>query len=136
MEDLPLNGVMRVPASPRITTILCIIIVLLLGICAKLSFDGSMYGMRTELARGQIEVIEEIRREALKSDVTGAVDSLRYALEYYPSGTKQIPGSRLDRIVETQRVEAVQAIIAHLRIKAGTDLGSDPRKWIEKFGNK
>src|SRR4051794_8439912 len=110
---------MRIPASPRITVTLASIIVLLVALCAKVSFDHAMLGLRIELARDQIEIIDEMKREALKSDATAAANSLRYAVEYYPSGTKQISGSRLDRIVETQRVEAVQVIITHLRTKTG-----------------
>lgn len=127
---------MRIPASPRITVALTVIILLLVGLCAKLAFDTGLLGIRVELARGQIEIIDATKRNALQSDLAGAADCLRYVLDYYPSGTKQIPGSRLDRIVETQRSNAVETIISHLRQKSGEDLGEDPHKWIEKFARK
>jgi hypothetical protein len=124
---------MRIPASKRLTIGLSIAVFFLLGVCAKFYWDYSMLALRAEFAREQIEIFDEMRRHALVSDVADAAGSLRYVSSYYPSGTKQIPGSRLDRLVERERSEAVQAIISHLRTKTRDDLGDAPERWIEKY---
>jgi hypothetical protein len=98
----------------------------------KLYWDYSILVLRTGFARDQIEIFDEMRSHALQSDVSDAVSSLRYAISYYPSGTKQIPGSRLDQIVERERSAAIRDIIAYLRTKTGEDLGDTPEGWIEK----
>ena len=120
----------------RITIALAVLIVLLVALCGKLFWDYSLLDIRTELAREQIEIFDHMRDQALKSGVAEAADCLRYAVHYYPSGTKQVAGSRLDRIVERERDEAVRAIIASLRTKTGEDVGDDPEKWVEKYGKK
>ena len=127
---------MHIPASKRVTIGLSIAVLLLLALCAKLYWDYSMLALRTEFAREQIEIFDEMRSHALQSDLSEAVSSLRYASSYYPSGTKQVRGSRLDRIVERERSDAVRAIISHLRAKTGEDLGDTPEKWIERYAKK
>jgi hypothetical protein len=59
------------------------------------------------------------------------VSFLEYAPRYYPSGTKQTKGSRLDRLLERARQCAVREIIAILRSRTGEDFGDDPRRWTE-----
>lgn len=127
---------MTVSGYKRLSISLALVVVLLLGLCAKLFWDYSLLELRTEFAREQIEIFGEMRDRALESDVSGAADCLRYAVGYYPSGTKQVSGSRLDQIVERARNEASRSIIAHLRTKSGDDLGTDPEKWIEEYGKK
>ncbi len=127
---------MTVSGYKRLSTVLALVVVLLLALCAKLFWDYSLLELRTEFAREQIEIFGEMRDQALESDVSGAADCLRYAVGYYPSGTKQVAGSRLDQIVERARNEASRAIIAHLRTKSGEDLGADPEKWIKKYGKR
>ncbi len=127
---------MPIPASKRVTVGLSIAVLLLLALCAKLYWDYSLLSLRTEFAREQIEIFHEISSHALESGVTDAVESMRYASCYYPSGTKQVRGSRLDRLVERERSDAVRAIISHLRTKTGEDLGDSPERWIEKYAKK
>ena len=62
-----------------------------------------------------------------------AVGYLRYTRDYYPSGTKQTSGSRLDRIVERSRRLAELRIIQMLQEATGKDLGSDADVWIREF---
>jgi hypothetical protein len=61
---------------------------------------------------------------------------LAYAVGYYPSGTKQETGSRLDRMVEQARTVAIYEIVAHLRARTGEDLGAGPEVWIQKYAKK
>ena len=127
---------MHIPTSKRVTVGLSIAVLLLLVACAKLYWDYSMLALRTEFARDQIEIFDESRELALRSDVSEAVSALRYANWYYPSGTKQVRGSRLDRIVERERSETVRAIVSYLRTKTGEDLGDTPERGIEKAAKK
>ncbi|MCC6796954.1 MAG: hypothetical protein IT366_17680 [Candidatus Hydrogenedentes bacterium] len=86
-----------------------------------------------EFAEDQTRIFEEMRRQS--RDMTGpeAVNSLNYVVTYYPSGSKQRPGSKLDRIVERARASAIREIIAALRVKTGKDLGDDPAVWIRAY---
>ena len=91
--------------------------------------------IHVSLASEQTEIFESMRAEALKSNTVGAAENLRYVINYYPSGSKQETGSRLDKMVERERASAVRDIIAYLNAKTGEDLGGDPAKWIQKYGN-
>ena len=64
------------------------------------------------------------------SEIAGA---LEYVVGYYPSGSKQCAGSRLDRVVERHRTAVVRDIIAHLRRTPGKDLGDSRDPWIRNY---
>jgi hypothetical protein len=117
----------------RLVITLSAALLLVLGLAAKLLWDAAQLQLRVAFAEEQTGIFDSMRTQALSSDVTGAAGSLEYAVRYYPSGTKQVTGSRLDRVVERARAAAVRAIIAHLRTKTGEDLGDDPEKWIQKY---
>jgi hypothetical protein len=86
-------------------------------------------------AEDQTETFEEMRSQAVRAaDPLNITSYLEYAVNYYPSGTKQVKGSPLDKVVERARRSAVREIIAHLRSKTGQDLGDDPQAWIARFG--
>ena len=90
--------------------------------------------LRVSLADGYITIFEEMRTEALASSrVSDAVGKLRYTIGYYPSGSTQIPGSKVDRIVETARGHAIRDIVAHLRTLSSEDLGDEPEAWLERY---
>ncbi len=96
------------------------------------SIDLAVFKIRAALASEQTSIFAQMRAEAITGDVTRAAECLEYTVHYYPSGTKQIPGSTLDRIVERARAEAAAAIIDHLRRVTGLDLGDEPQPWIEQ----
>ncbi len=83
-----------------------------------------------EFAEEQTRIFEDMRRQSRDMTVPEAVRSLNYVVTYYPSGSKQRSGSKLDRIVERARASAIREIIAALRVKTGKDLGDDPAVWI------
>jgi hypothetical protein len=60
-------------------------------------------------------------------------DQLDYLVHYYPSGTKQDKGTKLDRVVEGTRSIAIAAIITRLRDITGRNLGADPQLWITEY---
>jgi hypothetical protein len=120
----------------RLVIALCVVSVVLLVATCKLLWDLASVHARVAFASEQTEIFEEQRRVALAADPFGAASQLEYIVGYYPTGTKQIPGSRLDKVVERQRAQAVHDIIAYLRTKTGEDLGDDPQKWIQKYAKR
>lgn len=94
--------------------------------------SNSLLRLRVSFAEEQTAIVEQMNTEARAGDPLAAVDYLEYTINYYPSGTKQSKGSKLDQIVERARRNAVQQIIADLRAKTGEDHG-DPQRWIEAF---
>ena len=97
------------------------------------------YGMqiiRIAWARGQIDIFSSMVAKAENADSASSAGFLAYAANYYPSGTKQTPGSHLDFIVEQARAEAVQKIIAQLKAQTGEDLGTNAGPWIERFNQE
>jgi hypothetical protein len=87
--------------------------------------------VRIALADEQTAIFDDMRVKAERADTTKALNYLEYTLRYYPSGTKQIEGSQLDRIVERARRNALREIIAGLRARTGKDLGDDPQHWLD-----
>ncbi len=114
-------------------------IILLCGGVAYLFGQRSLHSVRLAFADEQTEIFIDMADKAAKSlrqsppDVRAAVGYLKYAHSYYPSGTKQLAGSRLDTIVERCRTLAEWRIIQMLRSATGRDLGDDPEVWIQQF---
>jgi hypothetical protein len=117
------------------------IVVLLAVILVQFLQYGSTT-IRIAFAAEQTETFEQMVAKASTSlrqsppDTRGAVGCLRYARWYYPSGTKQTEGSRLDQIVERCRGLAEARIIQMLREATGKDLGDDAEHWISMFGDE
>jgi uncharacterized protein YijF (DUF1287 family) len=90
----------------------------------------SITSVQIAFADEQTAIFDQMRRQTAEA---AAVDAsyLEYTLWYYPSGTKQTKGSRLDRMVERARQCAVREIIEILRSRTRKDFGDDPRRWIE-----
>lgn len=88
---------------------------------------------RVTLAEEQTKIFEDLRVQALQSPPEKAVEYLGGVVHYYPSGSKQVTGSRLDRIVEQARQSAVREILADLRARTGKDFGDDPQRWIDEL---
>jgi hypothetical protein len=78
----------------------------------------------------------KMRTRTLQASPSEAMNFLHYLVNYYPSGTKQEPGSRLDRMVESARASAVREITAYLREHTGETLGNGPTNRIQKYGSK
>src|SRR5215831_4798936 len=107
----------------RMTIILGVVCLCLLAWCGALLWNQGWLSIRVALASEQTRIFDEMRAKALKSDAAGAAGCLQYVVSYYPSGTKQETGSRLDQIVERERALAIRDIVAYLRTKTGDDLG-------------
>jgi hypothetical protein len=111
-------------------------VLLLLGAAGWVLWAAAGLSLRLTFAEEQTERFEEYRSRALRSDVAEAAGCLKFIVNHYPSGTKQKPGSRLDRMVERVRSRAVRDVIAHLRAKTGMDLSDDPEGWLKRFAEE
>jgi hypothetical protein len=118
------------------------VIVVLCAVVAWQFVRGVWTSLQLSFADEQTEIFSEmvdkaseaIRREP--PDVKAAVAFLDYTHSYYPSGTKQTSGSRLDRIVERSRSLAELRIVEMLRVATDADLGTDAESWIREFANQ
>jgi hypothetical protein len=90
--------------------------------------------VQVAFAEEQTRIFDQMREQALATEdpvkVAGYLDC---AVNYYPSGSKQDRGSKLDRIVERERASAIRDIIIDLRKKTRQDLGADPKIWIDNY---
>jgi hypothetical protein len=111
--------------------LLLVLALALVGVTAIVTDHKVSLSIEILFANEQTHVFDEMRAKALQSHPENAVEYLQYVVDYYPSGTKQVQGSRLDRIVERARQNAIREILADLRVKTGKDLGDDPQRWID-----
>ncbi len=124
---------MNIPEHRRLNVALACCCAVLLVACATMFWNYGWLKIRVAWASEQTEIFEEMRTRAIGSDLAGAAGCLQYAYQYYPSGSKQQTGSRLDGIVERERQRVVREIVGYLRIKAPQDLGDKPEAWIERY---
>ncbi|HEX3799587.1 MAG TPA: hypothetical protein VH413_12885 [Verrucomicrobiae bacterium] len=111
--------------------VFCAVLMVMYG---YLFWSYGWLNIRVAFADDQTQIFEDAWKHAMQSDPAGAIEGLKEVINYYPSGSKQQEGSRLDRVVERARTNAEQEIIAHLRAKTGEDLGEQPAPWIQKYG--
>jgi len=112
-----------------LSVLACVLMTALIG-CGIRTVNSTV---RIALADEQTGVFEEMQLKAIGADPTQAVGYLEYTVRYYPSGTKQVTGSPLDRVVERARKATVRVIIHYLRAKTGEDFGDDPEIWIRNL---
>jgi hypothetical protein len=127
---------MSISGYKRLTITLGVICAGLLVLFGCLFWSYGWLKIRVAFASEQTQIFDEMRTKALHSDAAGAVGCLEYVVSYYPSGSKQETGSRLDRMVERERTLAERDILAYLRTKTGEDLGENPEVWIRKHAKK
>ena len=106
------------------------------AVAATVHARAVMTNLRIAFAEDQTTIFDDMRESAAASEPSKAAGYLRYAVEYYPSGTKQVAGSHLDTIVERARRNAVREIIADLRARTGQEHGDHPRAWIEALASE
>lgn len=125
---------MSIPTLKRLTIALGVFCVVLFVGSGFLLWSYGWLHVQAAFADEQTQIFDEMRTRALQStsppDIAG---SLEYAVCYYPSGSKQRAGSRLDRVVERHRTAVVRDIVAHLRRTTDQDLGESPEPWIQKY---
>ena len=124
---------MSIQGYKRLAIVLSAICLGLLVLYGCLYWSYGWLKIRVAFASEQTHIFDEMRIRALQSDPTGAAGCLEYVVNYYPSGTKQEAGSRLDGMVERERTIAIRVILAYLRTKTGENLGENPDVWIQRF---
>jgi hypothetical protein len=130
------SNTMGIPGYKRLTIVLGVTSAGLLLLCGYLFWSYGWLKIQVAFASEQTQIFDEMRSRALPSDPAGAAGCLEYVVGYYPSGSKQETGSRLDRIVERERTLAVRDILNYLRTKTGEDLGESPEVWIRKYAKR
>ncbi len=111
-------------------------LVLLVCFCV-LAWKSEWLHFGAMFADEQTELFDQMRSYALNSTTPSEIAGfLQYIVHYYPSGTKQRAGSRLDRVVERHRAAVVRDIVGHLQRTTGDKLGENPDAWIEKYVRK
>lgn len=121
----------------RITT--GVLFLLLVSIIAYQAIERGAHSVRLAFAQEQCQIFVDMADQASAAlgdeqpNTNAAVECLEYAHNYYPSGTKQIAGSRLDAIVESSRHASEMRIIGLLKSTTGSNLGNDASVWIEHF---
>lgn len=99
-----------------------------------LFIEKATLSLRSAFAYEQTQLFLELRDRALASDnPSEGAFLLEGVVGYYPSGTKQLTGTALDRLVESHRKDSINAIIRHLRFLTGKDLGNDPGMWVKEI---
>lgn len=110
--------------------------VVLIVLCCALFWEHGLLEIRVKLAGAQTRIFDDVCNKARQGNTENAASCLEYVVNYYPSGTKQQPGSDLDQMVERERIMAEQKILAYLRVKTGQDLGERPEAWIKKYATR
>ena len=96
----------------RVLAYLCVGMTLLWLFVEKVRLE-----LQTSFALDQVVIFTDMISKAKAShDFDQVVQFRDYVEWYYPSGTKQSTGSKLDRIVETVRADARDHINAHLNM--------------------
>lgn len=110
---------------------------LVIVLCALAAFFAVKYAtlkLRVAFADGQVRIFEDMKATAnATTDPRKLSGQLEYVVNYYPSGSKQVTGTQLDRVVEAARSNAIAAIIGRLRAATGKDLGNDSEKWLKEY---
>ena len=120
----------------RSTFFLSLVCVALVVLSVSLFLGYVQLKLRLMFATEQVHIFEEMRSRAVQASPSDAAGYLEYVVKYYPSATKQVPGSALDWMVEQARASAVREIIAYLRSKTDEDLGSSAEPWIQKYATR
>jgi hypothetical protein len=126
----------------RSTIVLLILVLVFAGLAAWSYVGRGLDLIRVAFAEDQTQIFAMMLQKADESlsnspaEIRGAVAYLGYVRDYYPSGTKQIAGSRLDKMVERDRIFTEAKIVDMLRKKAEIDYGTDPEAWIQAYPRK
>ena len=134
MNVLSMKAVASTSGGSKIKLVLWPLILLLCVLAGFFAMKYTTLKLSVAFADGQIRILDEMKASAdVTADPHKLSGQLEYVLNYYPSGSKQETGSKLDRVVESARSNAIAAIIDRLRSKTGKDLGNDLGKWLKEY---
>ena len=124
-----------------------VIIGLLCGMLAWQWGRGAVFSLHLSFADEQTDEFARAVDAAVKllsdspSNLRAAEDWIEHVESYYPSGTKQVKGSRLDRVVERTRALAKRCIVEMVRCsqenrgdRGGSSSGKDTGTEVTREG--
>ena len=82
----------------------------------------------------QCEQVEN--HSGIESNTASLVFDLEFLTDYYEGWGKTLAGSPIGRVVQRDYQHAVASNLAQFRLITTNDLGSDPRAWIQKYGEQ
>jgi len=97
------------------------------------SWSYARLKIEVAFAEEQTRIFDTMLQQAVAASPAEAAGALAYVVNYYPSGTKQRRGSRLDKVVERAGASVIRGMVSELREKTGEDLGTEPEAWIERY---
>ncbi|MCX6871078.1 MAG: hypothetical protein NTY84_10715 [Verrucomicrobia bacterium] len=128
---------MTLPVLKRLVVVLGVFSTVLLVGNVLMFWNYGNLKVQAAFADEQTRIFDAMQMQSHQSSKPRDIaESLEYVVWYYPSGTKQEAGSRLDRVVERHRKAVVRDIVAHLRSVTNQDLGERPEPWIEKYAQR
>jgi len=117
----------------------------LAAVCVVLLAATAYFSTRPTTRRADLnyafDIVESFGDKAARaskgstSEVCDVLWELHYPSFEWPGAPHPFQG-RVDNFVEGQRRRAVTEVISCLRVKTGEDLGSDPEKWLLKYGSQ
>jgi hypothetical protein len=115
----------------KVVLSVCVILTVTL---AWFAYQFGKVSLEAAFAEEQVRIFYAMRDQARAASPIQAVGSLDYAADYYPSGTKQTSGSRLDRLVESVRADVCQQIMGELNNRTGERIETVEgwREWKSK----
>jgi hypothetical protein len=116
-----------------VTVLLTVLLFILLGLVLFFSIKFQKERAQDSQLWLNISTDDRVRDAALRSGPKEAVGILEFFYlpeNNYLSSTDMSPRAKIYR---HEREVIIQDIIRYLRQKAGEDLGSDPKKWSEKY---
>jgi hypothetical protein len=97
------------------TLAVCLIVI----VCQQLYLIN--YEIRLALAQDQVEIFHDMVRRTKPGSQLSSESYSEAVTNYYPSGTKQVRGSQIDRLVESCRRFAIEEIV-----RIGSGEAKDP----------
>ena len=82
----------------------------------------------------QCEMVEHA--SGMESNTTSLAFDLQFLTAYYEGEGKTLARSPISRVVHRDYQHAVASNLAQFRLITTNDLGSDPRAWIQKYGEQ
>ena len=82
----------------------------------------------------QCEQVEN--HSGVESNTASLAFDLQFLTAYYEGERKTLAGSPIGRVVQRDYQHAVASNLAQFRLITTNDLGSDPRAWIQKYGEQ
>jgi hypothetical protein len=118
---------MRLPLQKILTVALSVIIGVLAWKCWSLKGSAVWTGFITFQAEHARE------RVRLGDNPESTAYGLDFYLIYYRAHIRSVRDRMLIQVVERDRKQTIEEVLAYLRKATGEDLGEDPDRWMAKY---